>query len=422
MWIAAFCPWREWEWAARPTHCSRAGPRARTGGGADGGQGAGGGISRFTGVLVGPPPFASQVPRPPGVIKRAHAARRLGRPLMSPESLAPPLPRATGHPAPTPYTYTPTYMYLGTRRFESMPLPVARTTGRKNGRGPAFLVSRNGHQAARTSGRGNPRDLVPSAPATTCRAELDTGSLRDAPSIRTLANTKGTAGAKLPFASLVRGLYSIAGLLGGYKTVPSPQHPGPRGGGYFSGGNNTRRHGSVSGGTIDGIQVEVKRHLRINDPDARRAFTLAFAKAVGQFMLRYYSLDLSDLSAPTSYPTKVPIHHPTHHPTYGAMPELAGFNATDFPDFASVFSSQPQQSTGPLHLNSGEEPLWHVARAGEGLSKHVLNPCGTYRGARVQLWDKPTAGRGDWHANPRPRPRTRGLGRGHTEQYSGARR
>jgi hypothetical protein len=73
----------------------------------------------------------------------------------------------------------------------------------------------------------------------------------------------------------------------------------------------------------------------------------------------------------------------------------------------------PARAEGPLHLNSSEEPLWHVARA-EGLSIPVLNPCGTHRGARVQLWDKRGGQRQSdgslyWHTNPRPRPRTLGL-------------
>jgi hypothetical protein len=42
----------------------------------------------------------------------------------------------------------------------------------------------------------------------------------------------------------------------------------------------------------------------------------------------------------------------------------------------------------PLHLNSpGEEPLQHEAGA-EGLSAPALNPCGTHRGARVQLLEQ----------------------------------
>jgi hypothetical protein len=49
------------------------------------------------------------------------------------------------------------------------------------------------------------------------------------------------------------------------------------------------------------------------------------------------------------------------------------------------------RTEGPLHLNSGEEPLQHEAGA-EGLSTPALNPCGTHRGARVQLWEQAREG------------------------------
>jgi len=125
-------------------------------------------------------------------------------------------------------------------------------------------------------------------------AALDNGGLRDASSVRSLACNASSAPS---FAALVRGPRSIAGLLeeaapGTYKSVPSVQFPGPMGGGYFSGGYNTRRHGSFSGGTIDGVQMEVNSRLRSYDPGARRAFTRALAAAVGVFTKERYGLDL----------------------------------------------------------------------------------------------------------------------------------
>jgi hypothetical protein len=126
-------------------------------------------------------------------------------------------------------------------------------------------------------------------------AELDSDRIfRDKSSIRTLANNK-TSGVVPSFADIIRGPRSIAGLLSsGYRSVPSPQFPGPSGGGYFSGGYNTQHHGSLNGGVMDGIQMEVNSHLRINDAEARRTFTRAFAKAVGVFMMERYRIDLSD--------------------------------------------------------------------------------------------------------------------------------
>ena len=62
-------------------------------------------------------------------------------------------------------------------------------------------------------------------------------------SIRTLADTAASS-----FSALSRGPRSLPGLVEaeGYKSVPSPHNPGPGGGGYYSGGYDTRRHAVIS--------------------------------------------------------------------------------------------------------------------------------------------------------------------------------
>jgi hypothetical protein len=68
------------------------------------------------------------------------------------------------------------------------------------------------------------------------------------------------------YVELVRGKYSLGNLLEekGYPCVPSQNNPSPKPEEpYFPGGYNTTRHGSSSGGTIDGIQIELDEDLRI---------------------------------------------------------------------------------------------------------------------------------------------------------------
>jgi N-formylglutamate amidohydrolase len=70
------------------------------------------------------------------------------------------------------------------------------------------------------------------------------------------------------YSELVRGKYSLGTLMEekGYPSVPSLKHPFPKPEDpYFSGGYNTSRHGSSTGGTIDGIQIELDEVLRTDD-------------------------------------------------------------------------------------------------------------------------------------------------------------
>jgi hypothetical protein len=73
--------------------------------------------------------------------------------------------------------------------------------------------------------------------------------------------------------ALLRGPRSLGTLLvaAGYRAVPSASDPAPMSGEeYFEGGYNTQRHGSLSSGPLDAVQIEC--HLAgVRDTDENRA-------------------------------------------------------------------------------------------------------------------------------------------------------
>ena len=109
-------------------------------------------------------------------------------------------------------------------------------------------------------------------------------------SIRALALAPGSN-----FAEIVRGPSSLAGLLmsRGYKAVPSPKHPHPAGQGFFSGGYNTRRHGSRTSGVVDGTQVETYSKF-INNEAGRDDYSRKLAQSLRAFMELHYQFNLKD--------------------------------------------------------------------------------------------------------------------------------
>ena len=87
-------------------------------------------------------------------------------------------------------------------------------------------------------------------------------------------------------ALLLRGARSLGTRLAvaGYPAVPSAGDPALRDGDpYFTGGYNTRRHGSLDGGAVDAIQLECNL-AGVRDTAANRA---AFAEAVVTALLAY---------------------------------------------------------------------------------------------------------------------------------------
>lgn len=74
----------------------------------------------------------------------------------------------------------------------------------------------------------------------------------------------------------------------GYKTVPSPEYPGPGTGNYFNGGYITKAHGSYDNSALplNAIQIEVPSSLR------QESTVDQFAKNLANSVYQYYNLHL----------------------------------------------------------------------------------------------------------------------------------
>lgn len=115
-------------------------------------------------------------------------------------------------------------------------------------------------------------------------SRLDSGNLVQRYStIRSLA-----ASSPETFDDLLRSGSSLGGILqdSGYKVVPSPNHPGPDGGNYYSGGYISKTYGSKYGGDVDAIQIESPRSLRSSS--ASPPYAQDLAQAIVDFMDLYY--------------------------------------------------------------------------------------------------------------------------------------
>ncbi len=117
-------------------------------------------------------------------------------------------------------------------------------------------------------------------------ASLNTLSVVQLTSIRELGRTSSDT-----FAEILRGATSLGGFLeaGGVPVLPSPGDPMPGGDPYFTGGYNTRRHGSLDDSeVVSGIQIE-HHYPGLRDSDAnRRAYAATLAVAIRSFMLEHF--------------------------------------------------------------------------------------------------------------------------------------
>lgn len=113
--------------------------------------------------------------------------------------------------------------------------------------------------------------------------ELNTGGYADQSSIRSLA-TLGVA----PFAELLRGQASLGARFEaeGYPSVPSPTAPSPGTADYFNGGYSAARHGSVNGGNVSGVQLEM-HFSGVRDTGPNR---LAFAAAAARVLVGWLGM------------------------------------------------------------------------------------------------------------------------------------
>ena len=129
-------------------------------------------------------------------------------------------------------------------------------------------------------------------------ADLDAAAVVNKSSLRSLASWSGTK-----HAQLLRGPKSLGALLSakGIKVVPSPKYPHPAGGGYFSGGYNTKQHSSALGGSVDGVQVETHFSM-MNTETKRQAYAKHLAAAILVWLKEHYGIATHDKThvAPTN--------------------------------------------------------------------------------------------------------------------------
>lgn len=107
----------------------------------------------------------------------------------------------------------------------------------------------------------------------------------------------------LSFTALLRGPLSLGSMLEDmdYPSVPSARAPWPNPGEpFFSGGYNTMRHGSSSGGTVDGIQIELDLELR-SDTNRRAKLAANMAFALVRFLKTHYFTIIPEHTNPVKH-------------------------------------------------------------------------------------------------------------------------
>lgn len=114
---------------------------------------------------------------------------------------------------------------------------------------------------------------------------LDSGGYEDNTSVPALVASSGAS-----LSTLLRGPDALGTLLEarGVPATPSGAQPGPGENPFFSGGYNTRRHGSFEGGAISGVQIEMN-YLGIRDTGENRIlFAERLADALAAYLARWY--------------------------------------------------------------------------------------------------------------------------------------
>jgi hypothetical protein len=112
---------------------------------------------------------------------------------------------------------------------------------------------------------------------------LDSSKQKNRSTVKSLAYTEGVY-----FPEIIRGQTSLGGLLQaqGYPSTPSPTYPVPDLAHYYNGGYNVFRHGSISRGQIDGIQVET--HYSFQQDEVRDAYSQTLAQSIIEIYEMYY--------------------------------------------------------------------------------------------------------------------------------------
>jgi hypothetical protein len=161
-----------------------------------------------------------------------------------------------------------------------------RSTSRAYGRGLYVDLHGHGHAFQRIE-LGY---LLSSSDLSLSDDELEQPQYIEKSSIRKLALEAGA-----DFAALVRGDVSLGALLSehGFPAVPSPTYPNPGGHPYYTGGYNTRRHGSRDGGSISGVQIEAHWNGLRDSASNRAAFAAALADALTAYLADHFGIDIS---------------------------------------------------------------------------------------------------------------------------------
>jgi hypothetical protein len=114
---------------------------------------------------------------------------------------------------------------------------------------------------------------------------LDDTSFINKSSIRRLAHDTN-----MPFSKLIRGETSLGSLFEnyGYPAVPSNRITNPGKEEFFQGGYDTDIHGSSTGGTIDGIQVETNKKGIRDSMRNVNIFAGKFTTVLLEYLKLYY--------------------------------------------------------------------------------------------------------------------------------------
>jgi len=118
-------------------------------------------------------------------------------------------------------------------------------------------------------------------------ATLNSTTYKNYSSIRNLIYSNP---ANLSHSELLHGSFSLGSMFAakGFPSVPGTDDPFPLSGqSYFNGGYNTVRHGSKTGGTIDGIQIECNHDVRF-DEITRKDFAAKTAVVLLDFLKKHY--------------------------------------------------------------------------------------------------------------------------------------
>lgn len=196
-------------------------------------------------------------------------------------------------------------------------------------------------------------------------SELNSDTYIEQSSIQTLV---GDNLLSLTHAELLRGNLSFGSLLDdqGYPSIPSTDDQYPFDGDpYFSGGYNTRRHGSLDGGAIDGIQVECNQTIRFNE-SLRQTFADSIAQTIIAFLDYHYHDQFEEnacgLISSTSQIEKLPNTTIYPNPTDGFFQVVSSFDSLDL----SIYNGLGQLiisktwNGAPIDVSSLQKGLYFV--------------------------------------------------------------